>query len=225
MSNNSLSFEFASGADSTQVQEQVVKSCSSSSSNLKEVVVDVDDDEIDLADFKHDYRTGEPALYVGTYAKYNNGDLTGMWVSLARCYDYDEFMKVCYFLHRDEEDLELMFQDCDNIPDCWYSECGLDEETFDLIKAYGELNEDEQRAYEAFLDLRCEDDLTVEDFREHYCGEWHSEEEFAENLIEELGILDEVPEHLRRFFDVSAYSDELFRYDYDYCDGFVFRVC
>ena len=65
MSNNSLSFEFASGADSTQVQEQVVKSCSSSSSNLKEVVVDVDDDEIDLADFKHDYRTGEPALYVG----------------------------------------------------------------------------------------------------------------------------------------------------------------
>ena len=109
MSNNSLSFEFASGADSTQVQEQVVKSCSSSSSNLKEVVVDVDDDEIDLADFKHDYRTGEPALYVGTYAKYNNGDLSGMWISIAQCYDYEEFMKVCYFLHRDEEDPELMF--------------------------------------------------------------------------------------------------------------------
>ena len=38
MSDNSLSFEFASGADSTQVQEQVVKSCSSSSSNLKAAV-------------------------------------------------------------------------------------------------------------------------------------------------------------------------------------------
>ena len=66
--------------------------------------------------------------------------------------------------------------------------------------------------------------LTADD-REHYCGEWHSEEEFAENLIEGLGILDEVPEHLRRFFDIEAYAEELFRYDYDFTDGFVFRVC
>ena len=151
-------------------------------------------------------------------------DKTGMWISLAQCYDYDEFMRVCYYLHRDEEDPELMFQDSDNIPECWYSECGLDEDTFDLIKAYGELDEDEQRAYEAYLDIRCESDITVEDFREHYCGEWHSEEEFAENLVEELGILDEVPEHLRRFFDMEAYARELFAYDYDYTDGFVFRT-
>ena len=66
--------------------------------------------------------------------------------------------------------------------------------------------------------------LTADD-RVHYCGEWHSEEEFAENQIEELGILDEVPEHLRRFFDIEAYAEELFRYDYDFTDGFVFRVC
>ena len=223
MNELSLFSESMNGAQSTDM-EQSVKALSSSN-NLNNVEVSCDEvDEIDLADFKHDYRTSEPALYVGTYAKYNNGDLSGMWISIARCYDYDEFMKVCYFLHRDEEDPELMFQDCDNIPECWYSECGLDEETFDLIKAYAELDEDEQRAYEAFLDLRCESDLTVEDFRENYCGEWNSEEEFAENLIEELGVLDEVPEHLRRFFDVSAYSDELFRYDYDYTDGFVFRT-
>ena len=224
MNELSLFSESMNGAQSTDM-EQSVKALSSSNNLNNCVEVDVDEvDEIDLADFKYDYHTGEPALYVGTYAKYNNGDLTGMWISLARCYDYDEFMKVCYFLHRDEEDPELMFQDCDNIPDCWYIECGLDEETFDLIKAYGELDEDEQRAYEAYLDLRCESDITVEDFREHYCGEWHSEEEFAENLIEELGILDEVPEHLRRFFDMEAYARELFAYDYDYTDGFVFRT-
>ena len=64
----------------------------------------------------------------------------------------------------------------------------------------------------------------MEDFRDHYCGEWHSEGEFSENLIEELGMHDEVPEHLRRFFDMEAYADELFRYDYDYTDGFVFRT-
>ena len=224
MNELSLFSESMNGAQSTDM-EQSVKALSSSN-NLNNVEVSSDEvDEIDLADFKHDYRTGEPALYVGSYKKYSEGDLSGCWVSIAKCADYDEFMRVCHYIHRDEgEDVELMFQDADNIPECWYSECGLDEETFDLIKAYSELDEDEQRAYEAFLDLRCESDLTVEDFREHYCGEWHSEEEFAENLIEELGILDEVPEHLRRFFDVSAYSDELFRYDYDYTDGFVFRT-
>lgn len=224
MNELSLFSESMNGAQSTDM-EQSVKALSSSN-NLNNVEVSIDEvDEIDLADFKHDYRTGEPALYVGSYKKYSEGDLSGCWVSIAKCADYDEFMRVCHYIHRDEgQDVELMFQDADNIPECWYSECGLDEETFDLIKAYAELDEDEQRAYEAYLDLRCEHDVTVEDFREHYCGEWHSEEEFTENLIDELGLLDEIPEHLRRFFDVSAYSDELFRYDYDYTDGFVFRT-
>ena len=225
MNELSLFSESMNGAQSTDMEQSVKALSSSNNLNNVEVKVDVDEvDEIDLADFKYDYHTGDPALYVGSYKKYSEGDLTGCWISLAQCYDYEEFMRVCRFIHRDEEDPELMFQDADNLPECWYSECGLDEETFDLIKAYAELDEDERRAYEAYLDLRCEHDVTVEDFREHYCGEWHSEEEFTENLIDELGILDEVPEHLRHFFDVSAYSDELFRYDYDYTDGFVFRT-
>ena len=227
MNELSLFSDSMNGAQSTDM-EQSVKALSSSNNlnNVEVEVCDVDEfEDIDLDDYRHDYRTDDPALYVGTYAKYNNGDLTGAWISLAKCSDYDEFMRVCHCLHRDEgEDVELMFQDADNIPECWYCESGIDEETFDLIKEYADLDEDERRAYEAYLDLRCESDVTVEDFREHYCGEWHSEEEFTENLLEELGILDEIPEHLRRFFDVSGYSDELFRYDYDYIDSYVFRT-
>ena len=224
MNELSLFSESMNGAQSTDM-EQSVKALSSSN-NLNNAVVDVEVDEIDLDDYRHDYRTGDPALYVGSYRKYNEGLLDGCWISLAKCSDYDEFMRVCRYIHRDEgDDVELMFQDADNLPECWYCESSLDEETFDLIKEYADLDEDERRAYEAYLDLRCESDVTVEDFREHYCGEWHSEEEFTENLLDELGILDEIPEHLRRFFDVSGYSDELFRYDYDYSDGFVFRVC
>jgi antirestriction protein len=33
----------------------------------------------------------------------------------------------------------------------------------------------------------------MEDFREHYCGEWHSEEEFDDNLIEERESLTKRP--------------------------------
>ena len=83
MNELSLFRESMNGAQSTDMEQRV--KALSSSNNLNNVEVSCDEvDEIDLADFKHDYRTGEPALYVGTYAKYNNGDLTGMWVTLLR---------------------------------------------------------------------------------------------------------------------------------------------
>ncbi len=59
MDNNFNSINPASGADSASVQEQIVKgSLSSSNFNI--------DDEFDLEDYKYDYRTGHPAVYVGT---------------------------------------------------------------------------------------------------------------------------------------------------------------
>ena len=135
MNNATLFPELVNAVESTSSQEQVCKGFSSSSSNLENnVEIEVCDsdefEDIDLDDYKHDYRTDDPALYVGTYAKYNNGDLTGAWISLAKCTDYDEFMRVCHCLHRDEgEDVELMFQDADNIPECWYCESGIDART------------------------------------------------------------------------------------------------
>ena len=225
MNELSLFNESMNGAQSTDMEQSVKALSSSNNLNNVEVECDIDEvDEIDLADFKYDYHTGNPALYVSSYKRYNDGNLDGMWLDLTLCSDYDEFKRVCRAIVFEEQDPEIMFSDCDNLPEQFYCECCLDEATFDLIKEYAELDEDEQRAYEAYLDLRCESDVTVEDFREHYCGEWHSEEEFAENLVEELGILDEVPEHLRRFFDMEAYARELFAYDYDYTDGFVFRT-
>ncbi len=180
--------------------------------------------EIDLNDYKHDYNTGHPALYVGTYRKYNNGDLSGMWIDLVSCGDYDTFFEVCRELHKDEEDPEYMYQDCDNLPEQWYSESGINEETFDRIIEWAELDEDEREAYEAYMDVRCDNSVSIEDFREHFCGEWNSEYDFTECLIDDLGILDDVPEGLRSYFDIQKYSDELFMCDYDFCDGFVFRV-
>ena len=52
-----------------------------------------------------------PKVYVGTYAKYNNGNLFGEWLELDDYSDEDEFLEACRELHSDEEDPELMFQD------------------------------------------------------------------------------------------------------------------
>ena len=106
MSTKSLSINSASGADSTQAQEQAVKSFSSSSSNLNNasereqssslelpsasikgvannVEIDVDNNEVeefDLKDYALTHFDGSPAVYVGTYGKYNSGSLRGVWL-------------------------------------------------------------------------------------------------------------------------------------------------
>ena len=56
-------------------------------------------------------------VYVGTYAKYNNGSLAGAWIALAGCKDYDDFLAKCREIHKDERDPEFMIQDTSAMPD------------------------------------------------------------------------------------------------------------
>ena len=42
-----------------------------------------------------------------------------------------------------------------------------------------------------------------------YQGSWDSLETWAEDLLESTGELDQVPEHLRSYIDVEAYSRDL----------------
>lgn len=222
MSNNSSISNPASGADRTQAQEQAVKGFSSSSSNLNDVEVDV----YNLDDYKSDYREGNPAVFVCTYHKYNCGrSLDGAWLDLTKFADYDEFMAVCRYLHRDEADPELAFLDFENFCREWYCESSLDERTFDLIREYAELDEDEQEAFDAFLAYKGagREDCVFEDFREAYCGKWSSEEDFAEQLAEDCGMLHDVPENLRCYFDWSKFARDLFMCDYYFDSCHVFR--
>ena len=54
---------------------------------------------------------GEPSIYCGTYGKYNDGNLCGLWIDVSSFDDYDEFINFCKAIHADEDDPELMFQD------------------------------------------------------------------------------------------------------------------
>ncbi len=221
MSYNLFISNSANGADSTQSQEQV-KGFSSSSSNLNNVEVD-EVEEFDLEDYKYDYHTGNPAVCVGTYHKYNCGSIFGMWLDLTTFADYDEFCAVCRFLHRDEADPELMCQDYENFPAEWYTEGFMSEEEFDKIQEFAELDDDEREAFQAYIDFKCDSSLDIDDFREAYQGEWDSEEEYARHIVEECGMLDNVPESLKEYFDFERYADDLFRWDYEFIDDYVFR--
>ncbi len=175
MSTKSLSINSASGTDSIQAQEQVVKSFSSSSSNLNNVEVDDEVEEFDFSLYALKGFNGNPAVYVGTYGKYNSGSLRGVWLDLTTFADYDEFLAVCRYIHRDEADPEFMAQDFEGFPREWYTEGFMSEREFDLIREFAELDDDEREAFEVYVAAfgSSRDDSTIFDnFREAYCGKW-----------------------------------------------------
>ena len=48
------------------------------------------------------YENSNPAVYCGTYAKYNNGSLYGMWIDLSTFENYHDFM-ACRGMDDEEE--------------------------------------------------------------------------------------------------------------------------
>ena len=173
-----------------------------------------------VEDYQSDHDLEEPSVYVGTYGKYNGEwGIWGKWISLVKCGDYDTFMEVCHTLHADEEDPELMFQDYENFPERFYSESCMDEDTFDKIMEWYDM--DDKEAFEAYMDATGDDD--VDSFRENYMGEWNSEKDFAEHVIGECYDLDRMMGHLASYFDYGRFARDLFSEDYHYTDGYVFR--
>lgn len=55
-------------------------------------------------------------VYVGTWKKYNEGNLSGAWLDLTKYANYQEFVKACHNIHADESDAEFMIQDAE-LPD------------------------------------------------------------------------------------------------------------
>ena len=56
----------------------------------------------------------EARIYVGSYGKYNSGNLCGAWLDLSDYSNKGEFYNACRELHKDENDPEFMFQDWEN---------------------------------------------------------------------------------------------------------------
>ena len=163
----------------------------------------------------------QPAIYCGTYKKYNEGSLFGAWLDLRMFDSYEEFMDVCKQLHADEEDPELMFQDYQCFPEFWYSESCMGEEIFDKIIAFINLSHDNQQAFKAYVSATGDD--SIEDFNMRYMGEWDCEEDFASHIANECYDLERMMGHLSHYFDYKAFAESLFRSDYIFEDGYVFR--
>ena len=163
-----------------------------------------------------DFQTA-PSVYVGTYAKYNNGDLTGQWVDLTDYSSYEDFLEYCAELHSDQDDPEFMFQDYEGFPDRYYSESGLKPELWDYIEAIQNYDQD---FVDAIIDAGYELD-DVDDFS--YYGDCHNLGDLAEMYIDETGGVENLSQDtLQRYFDYQSFGRDLqmditvIRYDNGY---------
>lgn len=163
------------------------------------------------------YTEAIPALFVGTYAKYNAGYLTGAWIDLKACEDKETFLAVCRALHGDEDYPELMFQDFRGFPKELYSECGGVDGLYTYIEALENCGNPE--ALTAFLDHFELDDLC--DFEDRFVGPFDSEVDFAYDVVENKEFKKNAGE-LALYFNYEAYARDLFINDYVFIKGFVF---
>ena len=143
-------------------------------------------------------------IYVGTYAKYNDGNLFGQWIDPNDYSNKDAFIEACNELHADETDPELMFQDWEDIPDRFIGESSVSEELWDWL----DLDEDDRELLQVFADNQWSgmEPPTIDDAREAFDGKFDSPEDWAEDYMESTGGLSEMPENLRSYFDFKAFA-------------------
>jgi antirestriction protein len=145
-----------------------------------------------------------PSIYVGTYAKYNNGSIFGAWIDLTDYQTSQEFYKACEELHKDEQDPEFMFQDFENFPKSLYSESG----NIDAIYDYIDFINHTHLSIEA-VNTGLSLDIPLDKLEDSYYGQFDNDTDLAYEYIESTGLLQGVPDTITNYFDYQAFGRDL----------------
>jgi len=152
-----------------------------------------------------------PAVYVGTFAKYNSGSIKGAWIKLEG-HDAETFRDACLELHKDEADPELMFQDFEGFPRAFYGESYLSPALWDWI----DCNDAEQAIWEAFAECfgYSFDESSLSHAQEACAGQFNSTEDFAEEYVSENYDMNAIPSFLGACIDWQAVWNSTLRFDF-----------
>lgn len=134
-------------------------------------------------------------IYVGTYAKYNNGSIEGAWLDCEDYADHAGFVEACEELHNNEADPEFMFQDFEDFPKCFYGESSIDPRLWDFLN----LDARDQEIVSAWLSensLSSYEDL--QSIVDSFTGCYDSWATYAEEITNSCH---KVPDHLQFYID------------------------
>jgi len=156
-----------------------------------------------------------PAIYVGTYKKYNNGSIQGAWFDLTKFDCLEDFIEACEELHNDEDDPELMYQDFENFPKELYSESSISESLFDYIN----LNDSEREILDAYLNcIGGNIEEAMDKYEDAYYGTYES---FSDFCFEHFNDTTDIPAHLDSYIDYDRVERDYY-HDFSFEDGHVF---
>ena len=141
--------------------------------------------------------TTSPRIYVGTYAKYNDGSIEGAWLDLEDYSGADEFEAACQELHG-PGDHEFMFQDFGGIPEGMASESHLSAEFWDWL----EMDDDDKEMLSVYRE-NVDQSGTLEQAQEAYLGTYASPEDWAVGHMNECM---RIPGDLANYIDYKAYA-------------------
>jgi antirestriction protein len=185
--------------------------------------------------------TTTPEVWIACLASYNAGRLIGEWVDATDIDNLTEAVErikhaavvaargagegVMYFPVPEE----FAIHDYNNFPDTLVSQLG-EYPDWKTIVSIAKMIEDHGDKFVAYINA-CEIDLSEADsiegkFEEASKGEWESEKAYAEEYLEDMGILGEsrkhpgghdfhpaIPEEWQQYFDLKSWSDDnLFRH-------------
>jgi antirestriction protein len=159
------------------------------------------------------YTESTPRVYVGTYAKYSNGDLAGAWLDLSDYADWSDFYEAATKLHSDEADPELMFQDWEGIPENMISESSISEEVWEWL----ELDEEEKEILAAYQDA-VDQEGTLNEAQNAFAGAFDDVEDFIWDLLRSFGEEPDPRTIIGAGFDPERAWDQLLRHEYSHSD-------
>ncbi len=156
-------------------------------------------------------------VYVSTYGRYNNGDLSGEWVNLDDFLNYDDFIDYCYnlFLNKykssnepTKDFIELMFQDYETSEEWeknFFDECSINQNYFEIRDL---INEDE--TYKYVIEYLCENfiELSSENLKTYYDnfgGLYDSPADYEEQILLENS---NIPSNLLYYIDFNSMAKD-----------------
>jgi len=162
-----------------------------------------------------------PRIWIACLAAYNEGTLHGEWVDVT---DYDDLI---------EAKDRIIASSPAFHPEEWAifdyeGFYGLDlgeYADFEKIARIAELIETHGEEFAAFAGHVGLEFVTADKFLEDFCGQWASEEQFAEELFDEVYALEGVHEAVRNYIDYEKFARDLFINDYysvDSTEGGIF---
>ena len=152
-------------------------------------------------------------VYVGTYEKYNKGNLKGKFLPIELFEDSNSFYEACKNLHSDESDPELMFQDWEEIPEGLIGESYINPIVFELSKLIKENFIDISDVIDYIETIGINDmkqfttaNELIDMYQEAICGSFDSMREFAYEFRDSTSSCDCDCEN---YFDWDSYTRDL----------------